>query len=86
MPTSCSAVACDVAAKVLPKAAELFRREVELRLRGDERAATKARVLLRELLGRINLKPEGEQLWAEYGVQPTAVLKVVGFSGSGGRI
>ena len=35
---------------VLPKAAELFRREVELGLRGDERAATKARVLLRELL------------------------------------
>jgi hypothetical protein len=64
-----------------------FRRQVELGLRGDERSATKARVVLRELLGRINLKPEGEgELWAEYGVQPTAVLKVVGYSGSGGRI
>jgi hypothetical protein len=70
---------------MLPKAAELFRRQVELGLRGDERSASKARVVLRELLGRINLKPEGEgELWAEYGVQPAAVLRVVGYSGSGG--
>jgi hypothetical protein len=62
----------------------MFRRQVEQGLDGDERAALKARVFLRELLGRINLKPEGEgELWAEYGMQPTAPLKVVGCSGRG---
>jgi hypothetical protein len=72
---------------MFPKAAEVFLPQVELGLNGDEREAMKARVFLRELLGRINLKPEGEgELWAEYGMQPTAVLKVVGYSGSGGRI
>jgi hypothetical protein len=72
---------------VLPKAAETYRRLVAQGLDGDERAALKARVFLRELLGRINLKPEGEgELWAEYGVAPAALLKVVGFDGSGGRI
>jgi hypothetical protein len=54
---------------------------------GDELAAHKARLFLRELLGRIDLKPEGDgELWAEYGITATALLKVVGFSGSGGRI
>jgi hypothetical protein len=71
---------------ILPKAAEMYRRQVELGLEGDERAALKARIFLRELLGRINLKPEGRELWAEYGVQPAALLKVVGFSGSGGSL
>jgi DNA repair exonuclease SbcCD ATPase subunit len=72
---------------VLPRAAEMFRRQVEQGSDGDERAALKARVFLRELLGRINLKPKGEgELWAEYGMQPTALLKVVGYSGSGGPL
>lgn len=63
----------------------MYRRQVELGLEGDERAALKARIFLRELLGRINLKPEGQgELRAEYGMQPTALLKVVGYSGSGG--
>jgi len=69
----------------LPKAAEMFRRQIAKGLDGDPRAVLKARVFLRELLGRINLKPEGEgELWAEYGAEPTALLKVVGFDGSGG--
>jgi len=56
-------------------------------LDGNEREALKARVFLRELLGRINLKPEGEELWAEYGVAPPALLKVAGagFVGSRGQ-
>ena len=71
---------------MLPKAAEAFRRQVEQGLDGDQRAALKARVFLRELLGRIDLKPKGDELWAEYGVQPTALLRVVGNSGSGGPL
>lgn len=35
---------------------------------------------------RINLKPEGEgELGAEYGIEPRALLKVVGFTVAGGR-
>ncbi len=72
---------------ILPKAAAMYRSQVELGLGGGERAALKARVFLRELLGPIDLRREGEgELWAEYGMQPAALLKVVGFSGSGGRI
>ena len=82
--------AAKASAKVLsalPRAAEMFRRQVEQGLDGDERAALKARVFLRELLGRITLKPEGEgELWAEYGMQPAALLKVAGYSGSGGSL
>ena len=44
----------------------------------------KARVFLRELLRRINRAPEGEELWTEYGVAPTALLKIVGFIGRRG--
>jgi hypothetical protein len=65
---------------------ELYRRQIAQGLDGDERAALKTRVFLRELLARINLQPEGSELWAEYGVAPTALLKVVGCSGSGGLI
>ena len=73
--------------EMLPKAALMYRNQVALGLDGDACAALKARVFLRELLGRIDLKPEGDgQLWAEYGIQPAALLQVVGNSGSGGRI
>jgi hypothetical protein len=71
---------------VLPAAAKLYRRQIAEGLDGNERAALKARVFLRELLGRINLIPEGKELWAEYGIAPAALLKVVGFVGSGGGI
>jgi hypothetical protein len=39
----------------------MYRRQVELGLDGDELAAHKARLFLRELLGRIDLKPEGRR-------------------------
>jgi site-specific DNA recombinase len=73
---------------VLPRAAEMYRRQLNEGLNGNANAAVKAREVLRELFGgRIDLKPEGEgQLWAEYGWQLSAVLQVVGFRGSGGRI
>lgn len=55
---------------ILPRRAELYRRQVEMDLEGDARAALKARVFLREFLGRIELKREGAELWAEYGFEP----------------
>ena len=66
----------------------MYRPQLNEGLNRNASAATKAREVLRELLGgRIDLKPEGEgELWAEYGWQLSAVLQVVGFRGSGGRL
>ncbi len=71
---------------MLPKAADTYRRQIALGLDNDPRAAGKARVILRKLLGNIRLIPEKGGLWAEYEVQPAALLKRVGTDGSGGRI
>jgi hypothetical protein len=72
---------------MLPKTAEMFGRKVALGLDGDAAAALKARSILREMVGgRIDLKREGEELWAEYSLQPGVLLQVVGNRGSGGVI
>mgnify|MGYP001259338170 CR=1 FL=1 len=73
---------------MLPKAAELYRRQIAEGLGGDARAAAKARVILREMFnGRIDLRPEPDgTLWAVGSVQPGAMLQVVGNRGSGGVI
>jgi site-specific DNA recombinase len=62
---------------ILPRAAEEFRRQVAQGLDGDEHSALKARMVLREMFGgRVELSREGEELWAEYGLQPAAVLSL----------
>lgn len=76
---------------MLPKAAKEYRRQIALGLNQDARAAGKARVLLRKLLGIIELRPgPGRSLWAEYQICPAALLKAgtagAGTTGSGGRI
>jgi DNA invertase Pin-like site-specific DNA recombinase len=59
----------------IPRAAEEYRREVTGGLEGDPRAAARARVILRKLLGEIRLVPEpGGALWAEYEISPAAVM------------
>jgi site-specific DNA recombinase len=79
------------AAKVLtmlPKAAELARREVAQALAGDSRASLKARVILREAYeGGIRLVPdENGGLVAHWKLQTAALLSRVVTVGSGGRI
>ena len=72
---------------MLPKAAETYRRQIAQGLDKDPRAAGKARVILRKLLnGTVRLIPDQGGLWAEYQLQPAALLKGVGTGGSGGRI
>jgi site-specific DNA recombinase len=68
---------------ILPKAAEMFRHQVEQGLDGDPRAAGKARVVLRQMFGRINMRRDGRALYAEYTLKPEAVLQVVGLKGPG---
>jgi len=72
---------------MLPRAAELYRDQIEQGLGGDPGAATKARTILRSMLGEIMLSPgEDGSLWAEYGMQPAALLQGAGTTGRGDRI
>jgi len=76
----------------LPKAAEAYRRQFALGLDDNPREATKARVILKELLGPIEMcaAPYGS-LWAKFYARPAALVKKavgasVGSGGSGGVI
>ena len=77
---------------MLPKAAEAYRKQIERGLDGDTRAAAKARVILRDLLGPIQMCPGKDgSLWAQYHTRPAALIKravgaSVELSGSGGPI
>jgi len=74
---------------MLPRAAELYREQLAQGLGGDPAASAKARTILREMLGEIMLSPgEGGTLWAEYAMQPAALLMGAGegTSGRGDRI
>ena len=50
---------------LLPRAAELYRKQIEQGRGGDLVAVAKARTILRDMLGEIRLSPgEGGSLWA----------------------
>jgi len=67
---------------LMPRAAELYREQIEQGLGGDPAAAAKARTILRDMLGEIMLSPgEDGSLWAEYAMQPATLLS----AGTGGR-
>lgn len=76
----------------LPKAAQAYREQIERGLDNCPREAAKARVILRDLLGPIQMCPGPDgALWAEFDARPAAIIKKavgasVGLSGSGGRI
>jgi hypothetical protein len=65
---------------MLPKAAELYRKQIELGLSGDTRATAKARLILRDLVGPVTLTPGPEKgvLWASYKLNPAALVKGTG--------
>lgn len=70
---------------MLPRAAELYREQIDQGLGGDPAASAKARTILRKLLGEIVLVPGGDgSLWAEYAMQPAALLAGAA-AGTGGR-
>jgi len=77
---------------MLPKAAQAYRQQIEWGLDNDPRAAAKARVILRDLLGLIRMCPgQDGSLWAQYDTRPAALIKrAVGasieLSGSAGVI
>jgi DNA invertase Pin-like site-specific DNA recombinase len=72
---------------MLPKAAAMYRAQIAQGLDGDAHAASKARVVLRDLLGEIRLVPEPKGgLIAHWNLAPAALLRAVGTSGSGGGL
>jgi hypothetical protein len=69
----------------LPKAAAEFRRQIKLGLSGEPRAALKARVILRRLIGPITVSTdEAGAVWADYKLNPRAFLQAHGTDGGGG--
>src|SRR5262249_51763708 len=68
---------------ILPKAAELYRRQIANGIDGDAREASKARVVLKEMFGKITMRRDGAALYAEYTLKPEALLQVVGLKGVG---
>ena len=76
----------------LPNAAAAYKRQIEKGLEANPREANKARVILRDSLGPIQMCPgEDGSLWAKFDARPAALLKKavgtsVGSGGSGGRI
>jgi len=73
----------------LPKAAEAYRLQIDRGLNNNPQEANKARVILRDLLGPIEMCPGPDgSLWAEFYARPAALLKkavgtAVGSDGSG---
>jgi hypothetical protein len=72
---------------LLPRAAELYRQQIEQGLEGGPQAASRARLILWDLLGEITLAPEEDgSLWASYAMQPAALLRGAGTGGRGDSI
>ncbi len=76
---------------MLPKAAKLYTRQIEMGLAGDEREALKARVFLREAFGgEIKLEADAAGGLTAHWMQQSACLMTAAMGcrpiGSGGRI
>jgi DNA invertase Pin-like site-specific DNA recombinase len=72
---------------MLPRAAEVYRRQITEGLDGNPREALKARVILREMLGEIRLVPGADgALWAAYSMHPAALVRAAGTGGRDERI
>ena len=73
---------------MLPRAVEIYRRQIALGLEGDPRATTKARAIVRDLFGgEIRLVPEPDGgLTAHWNLHASALLKGLGTYGSGGLL
>ncbi len=73
---------------LFPKAAAEYRKQIKMGFEGMGPNATgKARVALRKFLGKISVKRYGDgSVWAEFDVNPAALLKAAGTVGRGDRI
>ncbi len=72
----------------LPRAVDLYRRQIAAGLDGSPSDAAQARTLLREIFGgEVPLRRQGRELWAHIRLRPEALLlRAASTDGSGGRI
>jgi hypothetical protein len=69
---------------LLPKRAATYRKQVQEKPDGNERAMARAHLILRELLGPISLTPRKKgELWASYRLNPAALVNATGTHGRG---
>jgi hypothetical protein len=75
-------------AKMLPHAANDYRKQINLGLDGDPRAAIRARAILRKLCGPIVIESDADgSVWARFELHPVALLSQgAGTAGRGDRI
>ncbi len=73
---------------MLPRAADLYRQQIARGLGGEPDAVMKTRQIMRDLIPKkIRLQPgEGGSLIADYGLEPSVLLKAAGTAGRGDRI
>ena len=89
-----SQLAASQSAKIiaaLTKASDAYRQQIELGLDDNPRETAKARIIIRDLLGPIQMCPGPDGgLWAEYNTRPAALarkavgasVELTGFGGS----
>jgi hypothetical protein len=61
---------------MLPKPAAMYRRQIDQGLEREPRAALRARVILRDMLGPITMTPGSNgELWANYRLNSAALVQ-----------
>ena len=71
---------------MLPKAAELYCKQIVAGLDGHSEATGRAREILRELIGTVTIKTEGDEVWGEFEMRPNVLLRAADRDGRGDRI
>jgi len=59
---------------LLPKAAKAYAEQLEAGIDGDPRAVQRARLILRDLIGKITYEPRATGLWAMYRLNPGVLV------------
>lgn len=60
---------------MLPKPAKIYREQIVAGLSGNPEAIARARSILRELIGVVMIKADGDQLWCEFQMRPDVLLR-----------
>jgi hypothetical protein len=68
---------------MLPRAAELYCKQIVAGLGDNPEAVGRAREVLRELIGPIRITTEGEEVWGVFEQRPNVLLKAADRDGRG---
>jgi hypothetical protein len=68
---------------MLPRAAEIYCKQITAGLDDNPEAIGRAREVLRELIGTVRIKTEGDQVWGLFELRPNVLLKATDRDGRG---